>query len=268
MYNRDIIQYIENEKIYAKIFKENYNMIENNRSNKKLPLYIEVYNKLLKMIKDGLYPEGSKLPSEHELAMNLNVSRITLRQALSLLQEDRILESRRGVGNFVRKTLDESVVGLEKIGDIMRKCCNDKIEDIDITYEIRLAAEYTKLVFNKEHNVFISANRYYKNNGETVGCCYSVIPTDIEEIKGINLDKIEEVLQLLERDIYKSAHKTVIELNVVMESDETALIKTTTKTGIFLLILERIIGISGDVICHNKYYIPLEKSKVKVNSYL
>jgi GntR family transcriptional regulator len=268
MYNRDIIKYTENEKIYVRILKGNYNMIENNRSNKKLPLYVEVYNKLLKMIKEGLYPEGSKLPSEHELAMNLNVSRITLRQALSLLQEDRILESKRGVGNFVRKTLDKSVVGLEKIAGIMGKCCEDKIEDIDITSGLRLADEYAKLVFERETSVLISVDRYYKNNGKTVGYCFSVIPTDIEEIKGVNLHKNEEILQLLENDIYKITHKTIIELNVVIESDETSFTNMTTETGIFLLLMESIIGISGNVICYNKYYIPLEKSRVKVNSYL
>ena len=168
-------------------------MIENNRSNKKLPLYVEVYDKLLKMIKDGLYPEGSKLPSEPELAMNLNVSRITLRQALSLLQEDRILESKRGVGNFVRKTLDKSVVGLEKVGGVISKCCEDKIEDIDITSSLRLADEYAKLVFERETSVLISVDRYYKNNDKTVGYCFSLIHTHNEKIKRVKIKNNEDI---------------------------------------------------------------------------
>ena len=35
-----------------------------------LPKYVQVYNKLLLMIKRGQYPPASKLPSEGELAKN------------------------------------------------------------------------------------------------------------------------------------------------------------------------------------------------------
>lgn len=43
-------------------------MIENNRSNDKAAKYAIAYNKILKLIQDGLYPEGSKLPTEPVLA--------------------------------------------------------------------------------------------------------------------------------------------------------------------------------------------------------
>ena len=37
--------------------------MENNRSSNNLPRYIEVYNKILKNIKEGLYDEEQKLPN-------------------------------------------------------------------------------------------------------------------------------------------------------------------------------------------------------------
>lgn len=85
--------------------------MENNRSNDNLPRYIEVYNKILRNIKQGLYEEENKLPNENKLAEQMGVSRMTLRQAILLLQEDGVVESRQGVGNFIHKQAISGVVG-------------------------------------------------------------------------------------------------------------------------------------------------------------
>ena len=42
--------------------------LENNRSKENAARYANVYNKILQMIKEGMYPEGSKLQSEPVLA--------------------------------------------------------------------------------------------------------------------------------------------------------------------------------------------------------
>ena len=59
-------------------------MIENNDLFKKTP-YAIAYNKILKMIKDGLYPEGSKLPSEPLFAEQLGISRSTLKTSFRVI---------------------------------------------------------------------------------------------------------------------------------------------------------------------------------------
>ena len=71
-----------------------------NISKEKKPLYIAVYDKLFKLITDGTFPPQSKLPTEPELAKKLGVSRMTLRQALALLQDDGLVNSIHGKGNF------------------------------------------------------------------------------------------------------------------------------------------------------------------------
>jgi GntR family transcriptional regulator len=53
------------------------------------------------MILSGELPDGSKLPSEPELAKALNISRSTLRAALSYLENEGTIIRRRGVGTFV-----------------------------------------------------------------------------------------------------------------------------------------------------------------------
>jgi len=59
--------------------------------------------RLAQAIKLGLVVEGERLPAERDLAERLQVSRVTLREAISALREAGYLESRRGRtgGTFV-----------------------------------------------------------------------------------------------------------------------------------------------------------------------
>jgi GntR family transcriptional regulator, transcriptional repressor for pyruvate dehydrogenase complex len=52
-------------------------------------------------ILDGVFPPGSMLPPERELAEQLGVNRTSLRQALARLQQMGLIEARHGSGNVV-----------------------------------------------------------------------------------------------------------------------------------------------------------------------
>ncbi len=65
------------------------------------PLEDQVVEILLDRISGGLYPPNSRLPSESELAEELEVSRATIRAALSKLAADGLIKRRHGVGTFV-----------------------------------------------------------------------------------------------------------------------------------------------------------------------
>jgi adenylyltransferase/sulfurtransferase len=56
---------------------------------------------------DGSLATGAQLPPERELMSQLGISRSTLREALKSLEDDQLIESRRGVGWFVRQ-MDEA----------------------------------------------------------------------------------------------------------------------------------------------------------------
>ncbi|NJQ01424.1 FadR/GntR family transcriptional regulator [Streptomyces zingiberis] len=63
----------------------------------------EALERILQMLRLGLVPEGGRLPPERELAGRLGVSRVTLREALKVLADQGLVESRRGRygGTFV-----------------------------------------------------------------------------------------------------------------------------------------------------------------------
>ena len=64
-------------------------------------LYHAVADRLLAMIDDGMFPPGSRLPGERELAEELNVSRVTVREAEIFLQARGIIDVRTGAGAYV-----------------------------------------------------------------------------------------------------------------------------------------------------------------------
>ncbi|MGW0970802.1 FadR/GntR family transcriptional regulator [Streptomyces sp. NPDC002516] len=68
----------------------------------------EALEQILQIVRLGLVPGGERLPAERELAERLGISRVTLREVLKVLQDQGLVESRRGRygGTFVRARTD------------------------------------------------------------------------------------------------------------------------------------------------------------------
>ncbi len=64
-------------------------------------LYKHVADKLLSTIETGNYPVGARLPAERELALEFNVSRPTIREAMIALEIAGKVEVRKGSGVYV-----------------------------------------------------------------------------------------------------------------------------------------------------------------------
>ena len=64
-------------------------------------LYHSVAEQIVTMIDDGTFPPNSRLPGERELAEQLNVSRVTVREAGIFLQAQGIIQVRTGSGAYV-----------------------------------------------------------------------------------------------------------------------------------------------------------------------
>lgn len=69
--------------------------------DKARPKYENVARELKRAIISGDYPVGSRLPTEGQLCGTLGVSRYTLREAMRLLREEKLIETRRKAGTFV-----------------------------------------------------------------------------------------------------------------------------------------------------------------------
>ena len=103
---------------------------------KKIKLSEQTAGRLYEMIVDeGRYAPGSKLPNENDLGAELAVSRTTLREAISFLVAQGILEIRRGKGTYVAEEIPSSGVDLTELAGLRSRV---RAKDL---FEMRLIFE-------------------------------------------------------------------------------------------------------------------------------
>ncbi|MFI9567485.1 FadR/GntR family transcriptional regulator [Streptomyces rishiriensis] len=87
----------------------------------------EALEQILQVVRLGLVPGGERLPAERELAERLGISRVTLREVLKVLQDQGLVEARRGRygGTFVLPRTD---AGGED--ELRRRVARTDIEDV------------------------------------------------------------------------------------------------------------------------------------------
>ena len=66
------------------------------------PKYLLVADTLRREIARGVFRDGQTLMTEEELRLRFDVSRQTIRQAIALLEDDGLVDRRRGSGTYVR----------------------------------------------------------------------------------------------------------------------------------------------------------------------
>ena len=86
---------------------------------KRVKLSEQTSDRLYEMIvEEGRYAPGSKLPNENELSQALEVSRTTLREAISFLVAQGVLVIRRGKGTFVASELPATGMDLSGLAGL------------------------------------------------------------------------------------------------------------------------------------------------------
>lgn len=81
----------------------------------RVPLYLSVAETLRRRIATREWQSGDRLPGEEALAAQLFVSRVTLREALRLLEREGLISRRHGVGSFVAHAPVAVVAELNKL---------------------------------------------------------------------------------------------------------------------------------------------------------
>lgn len=79
-----------------------------NLSRNKRPLYLQIMNILKDRILHGVYPLGTNIPSEPQLELEFDVSKITIRNAIKELAQEGYLEKSSGKGTKVIRNASTS----------------------------------------------------------------------------------------------------------------------------------------------------------------
>lgn len=91
----------------------------------------EALEQILQVLRLGLVPDGGRLPAERDLAERLGISRVTLREVLKVLQEQGLVQARRGRygGTFVLPR-PGSAAGGEDGDALRRRVAGTGVEDV------------------------------------------------------------------------------------------------------------------------------------------
>ncbi|MGG0663234.1 GntR family transcriptional regulator [Viridibacillus arvi] len=238
-----------------------------NLQERKKPLYITVYDELYKLIMNGTFILDNKLPAEPALAKMFGVSRMTLRQSLSLLQDDGLVKRVHGKGNFITKIpTNNQKIDLEKIGNPLYKSHTKLIDDVEMIFRIDLDSEYTQQVLSRKSASVVAFERWYKSAGEVVA--YSFTNMAIETVSELNLDlqDNDQLLEMLETGIYELANKSTIDIKRSTSVNSSSQEHKVVSGENCDLILESVFIHEDYPLVYNKYYIPRAYSCLKVNA--
>jgi GntR family transcriptional repressor for pyruvate dehydrogenase complex len=91
-----------------------------------------VFDRILRAIKSGAYGVDERLPTEHAMAAEFQVSRPVVRDALQRLRDQGLIYSRRGAGSFVREQGLREPLGFGQL---------ENLSDLQHCYDFRLTIE-------------------------------------------------------------------------------------------------------------------------------
>ncbi len=225
--------------------------------------FVNVYNQLFKMINEGTFPEGSRLPSEPDLSKLLGVSRTTLRQALALLQDDGLVKNIRGKGNFIIKSLSDKPIGLETIGHPIYKCITDTIDQVKLQLRIEPSTDYFNQTLAKKTAAVVLIDRWYKSQGNTVAYTFTLVPIETIAKFNIDLNNHDKVLEFVEEEIYRICSNVLVEIKYSTSGNFSSKFTTISPENQFYLVQETMYDDSEFPIISNKHFLPIKSGSIK-----
>lgn len=97
-------------------------------------LVMQVSDALRDRIAQGIYPSGTRLPSEAQMTNEFNVSRTVVREAVAALRADGLVEAKQGAGIFVLATRPDMELPFNNIDF-------ERISNVIEMLELRAAVE-------------------------------------------------------------------------------------------------------------------------------
>lgn len=241
-----------------------------------VPIYYQIKQDIKKSIVSGEFNPGDKIPSENDLSMKFNVSRLTLRQAISQLNQEGFLISKRGIGTFVttnKDLIDSSCLEVSGfLNDLFYEVSKVKTKEVKITRLMASRRIKEKLEMDQGDKEVIQIERIRFKGSRSFAYTINYLPIEI----GSKINKGElykkPLLQIIEQDLgipFTEAFQTI---EASFASQEVAK-KLGVLAGSPILFLERIMYTKGrkpvELVQSShrgdiyKYFVRLKKIKSK-----
>ena len=223
-------------------------------------LYIQVIERLKKDIESGVFKENERFPSEFELARSLGVSRATLREALRVLEEEKVIVRKHGVGTFVNpRPLFSS--GIEQLSSVSSMIRDAGMEPGTIFMEVSESEPCDEDIAKfecSEDDRLVTIKRVRTADDEPVVYC-------IDHVLSKNLPLGTETL--LNESIFDAIEKTgtirivqaVAHIEPVGYDDEASSILRCGVDVPLLVLLQQHYSEEGEMVLYSKNYFRADK---------
>lgn len=152
-------------------------------------LYTVVYDYIKELISSKKLNPNDILPTEKELVAQLNVSRITVQKAMSMLVDDGYVMRTAGKGTFVKEA--ETDKGRKNIIGVV-------LSDMDASFGMDILVAIEKMAFENGYNVIFKNSRHFLDVEKQ-----SIIDLENAQVSGIIIQPIHgeifnpEILRLV-----------------------------------------------------------------------
>ena len=82
--------------------------------NENTPIYLQLKEKVIGMLLDGVLKPGDALPSVRQVAADFQLNPITVSRAYQELVDESLVEKRRGLGMYVTEGAPEKLLASER----------------------------------------------------------------------------------------------------------------------------------------------------------
>lgn len=234
------------------------------------PLYLQLKELLEEDIKNGKYQVGAKLPSESELGKKYNVSRITIRQALDMLEKQGITYAVHGKGTFVKSpSIDSSLEKISTFGETLAKKGYKGFTKI-IFYEKKKTDDFDKLLHGDDWESVVRLSLTGYSMDEPVVTYRSVIKSPYGEKMYEKASELEKAgVAFSTFDLYPKIGVSIGKVNqkvLAVNADEEIAKLLNLKKGDAVLVLDSVImDKEGNIIEYKKGYYCTEKHTFNLN---
>lgn len=199
-----------------------------------LPVYFQIGTDLRRRIGDGEWATGRRIAPETALAAQYEVSRVTVRQAISELVKDDLLERRQGSGTYVREQQRPLVYDLNlTVGALASRWRDANFDNRAETIEAGVVVPPTeelrhRLQIPRSGNVTYMVRRIFINDRPTV-LYRSWFNTELVPGLETSLARSGSLSTVLAESYGLSPARSEAELEVVRSTrEEAALLQVTS----------------------------------------
>ncbi len=216
--------------------------------NSPVPLYFQINDILLKKIKAEEFKPHQQIPTEEELTAIFQVSRMTVRQAISKMVTEGILYRKRGHGTFVAEPKLERKVAKLTSATVDMEEAGLKPGIILLGKRTIIPTDEERSILNlKENDPVLEVMRLRLANQQPIAIGRAIIPVhSFPQMVDADLSGVVSLTQFIEEQLgckIGYAHQTIRAVNATAE--QACLLKI--KTGMPLLHLNRVFHTPEDV---------------------